>query len=279
LTGRLTEQIGLASVYFSPLANWLLGRYGIPQTFLVLGIGASVVMLILAQFLRNPPVAYQPKSIMSKSAQQGNTTNRASAELDWHQVIKTVLFYKLWFMYFFAASAGLMIIGHIATIAKTQADWENGFYLVIVFAVFNTGGRLVAGFFSDKYGRRNIMLFAFLLQAINLAIFVNYVTPASLVLGAMLTGLCYGAFFALFPLATADFFGTKNFGVNYGLIFLAWGCAGILGPILAGWAVDKTDTYFMAYIVSASLLILAFFLTFTIKSPVKGRNGGQNPNI
>jgi OFA family oxalate/formate antiporter-like MFS transporter len=79
------------------------------------------------------------------------------------------------------------------------------------------------------------------------------------------TGLCYGAFFTLFPLATADFFGVKNFGVNYGIMFLAWGFAGTLGPVLAGHSVDVSGSYLMAYVISAALLLAAFFLAFSIK--------------
>jgi len=79
-------------------------------------------------------------------------------------MIKTKLFYKLWLMYFITASAGLMIIGHIATIAQTQAHWENGFYLVILFAVFNTSGRMISGFYSDKFGRLKILMAVFIFQ-------------------------------------------------------------------------------------------------------------------
>ena len=265
VTGIVVSGIGVASAYFSPIANWLIHHYGISQTFLTIGVAASFVLLILAQFLRNPPANYNPQLQSDKLAVSLNRKVLVSKDIDWLEMIKTVLFYKLWLMYFFAASTGLMIIAHIATIAKTQAGWENGFYLVIIFAIFNTGGRLATGFLSDRYGRRNIMMLVFLLQAVNMLLFITYSTPELLALGTVFTGFCYGAFFALFPLATADFFGMKNFGANYGLVFLAWGFAGLLGPVLAGWAVDATQTYLAAYMVSAALLIAAFFLALTIK--------------
>ncbi|MGA2333523.1 MAG: OFA family MFS transporter [Syntrophales bacterium] len=264
VTGIVVSGIGLASVYISPIANWLLGNWGISRTFLVLGTGAFVVMIFSANLLSNPPANYRPLSRIGGIAVPGNITGQVSCDINWPEMIRTKLFYKLWFMYLFVASAGLMIIGHIATIAKTQANWENGFYLVIMFAIFNTGGRFMAGFFSDKYGRRNVMLLVFAMQAVNLLFFASYITPELLVLGTMMTGLCYGSFFALFPLATADFFGMRNFGVNYGLIFLAWGFAGILGPILAGSAVDMTGNYYIAYAISAGLSLFVFFLALTI---------------
>ncbi|HOD34283.1 MAG TPA: OFA family MFS transporter [Syntrophales bacterium] len=264
-TGIVVSGIGLATVYISPIANWLIGHYGIPKTFLFLGTGAFLIIMMLAQFLSNPPHGYHPKTKLGLSTRPVVAEGHLHREVHWREMIRIALFYKLWFMYFFAASAGLLIIGHIAAIAKTQAHWENGYYLVIFFALLNTSGRLVAGFLSDLYGRLSILLCVFLLQAVNLVFFVHYVTPTSLALGAMTTGLCYGTFFALFPLVTADFFGMKNFGGNYGLLFLAWGFAGILGPILAGFAVDKTGTYHMAYLVSAGLLVGSFLLALTIR--------------
>ncbi len=265
VTGIVVSGIGLASAYFSPIANWLISRFGVSGTFLFLGMGAFSTIMILAQFLGNPPAGYNPPAKTEGPSIPAGGTVPDSEDIDWTKMTRTALFYKLWFMLFFSASAGLMVIGHIATIAKTQAGWEKGFYLVIIFAVFNTAGRMTAGFFSDKYGRLNLMRLGFVLQGINLLFFPRYSTPLLLALGTILTGLSYGAFFALFPPAIADFFGVKNFGVNYGLVFLAWGFAGILGPILAGWSADVTGTYFIAYMVSAVLLFSATFLAYTIR--------------
>ena len=264
VTGIVVSGIGLASVYISPIANWLLGNWGISRTFLVLGSGAFIIMVLSANLLCNRPANYKQKSKISGIAVPGNMTGQGYRDFDWPEMIRTKLFYKLWFMYLFAASAGLMIIGHIATVAKTQASWENGFYLVIIFAIFNTCGKFMAGFFSDKYGRRTVMLLVFVAQAVNLLFFSSYTTLELLAIGTMMTGLCYGSFFALFPLATADFFGMRNFGVNYGLIFLAWGFVGILGLILAGSAVDITGNYFIACAISAGLSFVAFFLALTV---------------
>jgi len=106
---------------------------------------------------------------------------------------------------------------------------RRGYYLIILFAaIFNTSSRLAAGYLFDKCRRMSILLMVFLLQAFNLMLFVNYVTPILLASGTVFTGLCYGAFFALLPLATAVFFGVTNFGINYGLIFLAWGFVGMI---------------------------------------------------
>ena len=82
-------------------------------------------------------------------------------------------------------------------------------------------------------------------------------------------GFSYGACLSLFPSAAADYWGTKNLGLNYGILFTAYGVAGVFGPILAGGIADLTGSYDMAYMISATLMILATVLTFFTKAPEK----------
>lgn len=269
IMGIVVSGSALASAYFSPVVNMLLSHYGIQKTFMVLGIAVFMVIATMAQFLDNPPADHIAKSTAASLSASAPGTRLAPADVDWRQMIRTNLFYKIWLMYFITASAGLMIIGHIATIAQTQAHWENGFYLVILFAIFNTIGRIIAGFLSDKFGRLKILMAVFIFQAVNLLLFVSYTTPTLLALGTVVTGISYGAAFALFPLATADRYGMKNLGGNYGLVFTAWGCAGLLGPIVAAWAVDMTGTYVYAYMISAATLFGALILAFSITPQAK----------
>jgi MFS family permease len=172
-------------------------------------------------------------------------------------------------MYFITASGGLMIIGHIVTIAQTQAHWENGFYLVILFAAFNTSGRMIAGFLSDRFGRLKILMGVFIFQTANLLLFGAYTSAALLAVGTAVTGLTYGAAFALFPLATADYYGLNNLGGNYGLVFTGWGFGALLGPLMAGWSVDTSGNYIIAYLFSAAALLGGLLLALSITPRAK----------
>lgn len=269
VTGTVMSALGLAAVYVAPLASWLLASYGIADTFLFLGAGAVAVILVAARYLGNPPAGYDYHSAVGgKTAVM--TSILPGREFDWHEMVKTANFYKIWLMFFFSASAGLMILGHVATIAKIQADWENGFYLVILLAVCNTLGRIAGGTLSDRFGRIGMMKAVFFVLAANLAVFSLYVSLPLIIMGVIVTGLCYGAIITLFPLATSDFYGVKHLGVNYGLVMTAWGSAGIFGPILAGWAVDASGAYLLAYQVSAVLLLAATAIAFTVKTPARG---------
>jgi len=184
-------------------------------------------------------------------------------------MIRTAPFFQLWLTYLLSATAGLMLIGHIVRIADVQAASANGFVIVMVMAVFNTIGRVVGGYLSDSLGRTNALLVVFLIQAVVMFVFTFLNSMLLLAAGIAIAGLAYGALFALFPATTADFFGLKNLGVNYGLIFTSWGVAGIIGPILAGRVVDLTGTYTYSYIVAGTMLLIGAVLIKKVKAPVK----------
>jgi OFA family oxalate/formate antiporter-like MFS transporter len=176
-------------------------------------------------------------------------------------------------MFACGAGAGLMIISKLAKLVEVQADLKLGFLLVALLAVGNGGGRIAAGVLSDKIGRQKTLFTCFLLQA-GLILLLSQATaqnplgtlPALIIL-SILIGANYGANLSLFPSITKDFYGLKNFGVNYGLVFTAWGLGGFVLSLLAGWTYDRTQSFAFAYYSSAILLLVAAGLTFLIRSP------------
>ncbi len=296
ITGIVVAGFGLASVYVSPMTTWLLAKkvsfyffeinglgLGVAKTFLIEGIFFFVVTVILAQFLNNPPKGYTPAEVVPKAnAAPARKAAPLSAhrEYTWMEMIKTPQFYVLWTMFAFVSFAGLMIIGHMAKIYKVQMPSDAivlGFLLVAILAIGNASGRVVAGIISDKIGRPMTMMIFFLSQAALMGILYLSGSPALLAVGAFGVGFNYGANLTLFPANTADFFGVKNLGVNYGLVFTAWGFGGVMGSMAAGWIVDATKTtatpngsYTIAYAIAAGLCILAAVMTLILKPPKRG---------
>ena len=267
ITGIVGSGVGLAAVYIAPLTQYLLGATSIPQTFLILGLGSIILVCLLSLVLTNPPAGYVPAPWGAPVSGPAKSAAAVRTDFDWHEMLRSKQFYQLWGMFVLAASAGLMIIVHIATIAKEQAGLKWGFLPVAILAIFNTSGRVVSGFLSDRIGRTNTMILAFVLQAINMFAFIHYTTPALLIFGAAFTGVCYGTIFTLFPAATADFYGVRNLGVNYGLVFTAFGVAGVIGPILGGRIRDSFGAYTHSYTISAIMLLLGAILAFIVKAP------------
>jgi OFA family oxalate/formate antiporter-like MFS transporter len=265
VTGLSVAGIGISAVVYSPISNALLQSVGISKTFIFLGIGALVIMVVLSQFLVNPPVGYKPADSGAKKKQVQKATSIPARDIGLKDVLKTSSFYRLWIMFCFSASAGLMIIAHAAKIADVQISWQGGFYLVILLAVFNAAGRILGGTVSDKIGRINLMRIIFGLQAVNMLIFTFYSNIVLLAVGIAVAGLCYGAGFSVFPAMAIDLYGMKNFGANYGLVMTGWGFGGVIGPMTAAAIFDTTKNYDMAYIVAGLLLVVTFLITFTFR--------------
>jgi OFA family oxalate/formate antiporter-like MFS transporter len=269
IAGMVVGGFGLASVYIAPLAEALINAYGVPMTMFLFGVGILVIATGLAQRLKVPPPGYLPAGSVAPAAEL------ASRKIDFTpmEVLRTWQFYVLWFMYACGAGAGLMIISKLAKMVDTQAGLKLGFLLVACLAIGNGGGRVVAGVVSDKIGRRPTLFGCFLMQAVLILLLSqaksgNALGSTSvLVVLSALIGANYGANLALFPSVTKDFYGLKNFGANYGLVFTAWGLGGFMLSMLAGKVYDATKTFTFAYECSAALLVAAAAVTFLVKPP------------
>ena len=262
ITGIVVSGFGLASVYIAPLSKHLLGTYGVNQSFIILGVAFAVITLIITQNIKNPSTP-----ALSLKPQSSGKVNKV--DYNWREMLRTPTFYLLWLEFTCGAMAGLMIIGHLAKIVAVQSGnvIQIGFIFVALLAIFNAGGRLVMGMVSDYIGRIKAILIVCLSQAIMMFFFAKLSTIAGFIVGSAIVGFSYGACLSLFPSTCADYWGTKNLGLNYGILFTAYGVAGVFGPILAGKIADATGSYNMAYVISSGLMILAAILTFFTKAP------------
>ena len=261
VNGLIAAGFGLAAVYLAPLTSTLIASFGINTSFLILGLGVLAIAVPLACTINNPPADYVPEAPAGYKAKSGS----AEVSMGWRAMVKTPQFYSLWLMYALASSAGLMIIGNITSIAVKQANLTQAAFLVVVLAIFNSGGRVAAGILSDKIGGVKTLLLAFIMQGVNMAMFATYDNEIMLMVGAALAGVGYGTLLAVFPSITADYYGLKNYGGNYGVLYTAWGVSGFIGPVVAATAVDMTGNYVMAYTICAAMLAVAVVLALFTK--------------
>lgn len=268
IAGIVVSGFGLASVYAAPLSQWLIGSFGLARAVSVLGIGFLVIVVGIAQFLQSPPPGYRPPST-------GPSASAGARPRDFlpRETLGTWQFYALWFLYACGAGAGLMIISKLAAIADLQAGQKLGFLLVATLAVGNGAGRVVAGMASDRIGRRTTLFICLVFQAVLIVLLSQAVTgawlakPAVLATISALIGANYGANLSLFPSLTKDFYGLKNFGTNYGLVFTSWGVGGFSLSLLAGRVYDQTKSFSFAYNCSAVLLVIAAVVTLFLRPP------------
>lgn len=269
VSGIVVSGFGLAGLYIAPLSRYLLASYGLGNTFIILGIAYGVIIIALARFINNPPPEFKPERPPAHLAGKYASKQGAIADWDYKQMLKTPQFYSLWAMFCIGTLAGLLIIGQLRSIGLEQAQLsdEAAFWLISTYAVFNWAGRLGCGQLMDKMGARNTLLSMFILQAGVFALFGTFVTVVPFFIGTSLIAFAFGGMLTLFPAITANYYGTKNLGVNYGLVFTAWGGGGVFGPLLGGLVRDITGTYGFAYAISAGITIIAVLLAVTMKPP------------
>jgi MFS transporter, OFA family, oxalate/formate antiporter len=267
IAGLVVAGFGLASVYIAPLSKYLLGAYGIQKAMLFFGIAFLIVVCLLSMMLINPPAGYVPEG----SAPSGTGLAKVSqSNYLPSEMLKTGAFYRIWLLYFIGSGAGLMVIGSVAGMAKKSMG-AYAFIAVAIMAIGNAGGRIIAGILSDKIGRKATLIIMLLFQAILMFIAIPVVGSGDtnaiiLVLIATLIGFNYGTNLSLFPSLTKDSWGLKNFGINYGIVFTAWGVGGFVMGRLSQMLQASSGNYNSSFITAGILLIIAVFVAFTLKS-------------
>ncbi|MEI6970151.1 MAG: OFA family MFS transporter [bacterium] len=266
IAGLVVAGFGLAPVYLAPTSQYLLGHFGVQKSMLYLGIAFVVIVCSLAQLLRSPPAGFTHPPTGTGPAKP------APAGMTPSMILRTPGFYLLWVIYFIGAGAGLMVIGSISGMAKKSMG-ASAFIAVAVMAIGNATGRVVAGILSDKIGRRWTLMIVLLFQAILMLVAISVtgtqgLAPFVIVLVATLLGFNYGANLSLFPSFAKDLWGLKTFGMNYGILFTAWGVGGLVLPRLQQMLTARSEgSYTSSFLTAAVLLVVGSALTLLIKPP------------
>ena len=270
IVGLVVGGYGGAAIYISPLAKWLIDNYGLSGSFIGLGCLFAVVVVIAGQLLAWPPNDYVPPSGISV-AKQASLANK-----DWSaaEMLKTWQFYALVLLFIGSAQSGLLIIANatpmLNSTAKAIAFFAANAWLLASFGgLVNASGRIGTGFYSDSIGRTNAYLVNGVVSAACLFAMPAVMQSGSVVLLFLVVGIAYwqyGGGLALMPAITADFFGAKNLGFNYGLVFIGWGIAFFV-PQLAGYIKDVTGSLDYAFYISGGLLLIAVVVSRFLRRP------------
>jgi OFA family oxalate/formate antiporter-like MFS transporter len=274
IAGIVVSGFGLASVYIAPLAKYLLGVWGMSGAMLFFGIAFLLTVSLLARLLVNPPEGYVPPGFIERRLQTPEAIE-ARKKFDLannvppREMLRTPTFWILWLTYGIGAGAGLMVIGSVAGMAKKSLG-ESAFMAVALLAVGNAAGRIAAGALSDRIGRRQTLAFVFFLQGLLMFAAIPITgseETAALVLVLLATGIGfnYGANLALFPSFTKDLWGFRNFGVNYGIVFTAWGIGGFVLSRVSQSLIAETGSFTTSFATAGVLLLAGTVLSLFIR--------------
>ena len=131
-------------------------------------------------------------------------------------------------------------------------------------------GGILSGWMSDAFGRLPTLQIMVLVSALAMPVF--FLVREQLLAFYLLTAIvywCYGTQLSVFASTTADFYGTKHLGMNYGVLFTAWGAAGILGPAIAARAFVRFGGYRYAFFVASAMALVAFVSLSMAKPPAR----------
>src|SRR5262245_49241500 len=272
IVGLVVGGYGGAAIYISPLARYLIANVGLSGSFIGLGVLFALVVIIAGQLLAWPPQGYVPPA--PPLAAKKDTMTR----VDWSaaEMLRTWQFYALVFLFIGSAQSGLLVIANATPMlnltAVTVAFFAANAWLLASFGGFvNAAGRIGTGLYSDKIGRTNAYFFNGIVSAGCLFLMPSIMRSGNVLLLFLAVGVAYwqyGGGLSLMPAITADFFGSKNLGFNYGLVFIGWGIAFFV-PQFAGYIKDLTGSLDYAFYFSGTLLGIAVIVSRFLRRPLK----------
>ena len=286
LTGLAVAGFGFGALIWIKLAgSWghLIETCGVANVFAIYGIAFAVIVGIGSLWMVNPPEGYKPEGWTPPEPSAGGAASGAN-NLGAAEMLRTPQFLALWLMFIAGAMAGLMVIGCISLFANAALQSKGlseaaalaaaGTAWGVFGALANGVGRIVWGLVSDKIGRKLSLFLMLGSQGIVMLLFYQMgFNEQLLYLGAAIIGFNFGGNFALFPAATADFFGNKTVGTNYGWVFTAYGVGGILGPYLGGRFGDaatssgQVSAWMTPFIIAGVACLVCAVIALTLKPP------------
>lgn len=260
INGVAVAGMGLGTMVFSPIGHLLIERIGPLHALRLLGFLYFGLVALGSRWMLPPPEGYCPEGW------EGRQNKIPAQDFTQKEMLSTPAFYKMWISFLLGTSAGLMMIGIASPVGRELAGLTavQAAGVVGMLGLFNGGGRIFWGALSDKIGRtRTISLFSLITCAV--MVWFNFIGSAPAFSVAIFTiTACFGGFMAVFPSLTADFFGTKNYGGNYGIVYLAYG----FGAPLGGW-IGSVFSLNRAFLLAAVCAFISFILMLTVKRPEK----------
>ncbi|HYH02227.1 MAG TPA: OFA family MFS transporter [Bacillota bacterium] len=281
ITGVIVSALGFGGVVFTPFAEFLIKKYGNAQpgvgeliTFKWLAVIFFVVCIIGGIFVKNPPQGYAPKGWTPPTNKKGISRKEYTPL----EALKTPQFYAITITLMLACMAGLMMIAFGKTIAGFQNQLkEIAVTGVLAVTIFNSFGRLFWGWVSDKLGRKQTILILLISTAI-LVLMVKLVV-ANLLLFVLIAaiGFLYGGYLGTFPAVTADFFGSRNMGMIYGMVLLGFGIGAVTSSYIGGYFLDAAraanpevldmNILFIAFIIASAASALGAVIMYFTNPP------------
>lgn len=275
--GCVTGAFGYGAVPFIALFAVVLTPGNRAEIFAVVGACVLIVVAVCGVLLRDPPRGWWPPEIDPKLWAIDKRLNRslrnnvpAVRQYEPGEAVRTPAFLVMYLILVFAAAASLLAIVYVPFVAISHGfSLGIGAAAVGLLAVVNGAGRSVAGRISDRFGRRQTLSAALLLEGcaqLGLVYSASAGQTAAFVAFAALSGMAGGAFYPLFASLVADYFGERNAVRNFGTVYSAKLFGGIIGVGLPALVVGS-DGLAMLFVGAGVLSLCAAVMTRLLHRP------------
>lgn len=277
-SGVLAAGMGSGAIIIAPLASILILNYGVQTTFKTFGLTFIVLIFGLSRFIKTAPNAHT--TVESKQAAK-ELDYDTRVNKNWNEMLKDLTFYVLAGVFVVGGTSGMMIMGHASPIAQETLKVSPQIASVIVafLALANTSGRIFWGSLSDKTGRYPILFAMFLIGGVSMLSLTKVSTFYTFLAAILTVALCYGGFMGMMASLTADTFGEKYLGVNFGIMFLTVAIAAYIGPRLAAvvraYSGDYSQAFAIASIFSLVGILFTFIALYRKRKIISSQNGSK----
>jgi len=253
--------VGLGVALVPQLAAILILHFGWRMAYL--GIAAAVVIFAfipVALFVREPPgFDIAPK----RGESRGAALNIPGAGVG--EALRSWLFWGLGIAFFFDVIA---INGTLTHIVALLTDRGIGLEAATA-ALSGTGvalfcGRVLSGWFLDRFWGPYVAIGFFVTPMIGLALLMSHAVGAAPFVGALCLGLGIGAEIDLMAFFASRYFGLRNYAKIYGTMFGLFGFGVGLGPALSGASFDRFHSYVPIFGVYEILLFITCIIFFCL---------------
>ena len=275
-SGLGTAFYGAGAVIWAPAAAAMIEGISFQTACTILGLSFLAVMFGLTWLIKEPTEEFI-EAMGRENKNRRKETSLAGGEpvlnLRRGQMVRTSAFYLMVLIFTFGLVAGLIVISQASLIMQKQFGYTPvaAAAFVSVYAACNMAGRFLWGTLSDRIGIPVSIKAVFIICILSMAgiSFVTATVPGIICLG--LAASCYGAFASMLTPYTARIFGPKYITENYGVIYIVFGIASMVSPLLASSIFAASGSYTLAYVLAGIMAAAGFVLSFFVRQPGAGK--------
>jgi OFA family oxalate/formate antiporter-like MFS transporter len=251
-SGIMAAGFGGGTALFIPWISSMIANSGYRTAFVTTGILQGLVIVVVAQFLRHPAA-----EAAGATAAKASSPVRHFTTLE---MLRTPQFYTMYVMFVLMATGGLLVTANAGPMAQSWGLSAAALTLAATLSpLANGASRITWGWVSDKFGRENTMIVAFVLQAVCLllVVLVGQRSAAMFALTLVLVYFTWGEIYSLFPSTSGDYFGSRHATSNYAVLYTAKGVASIIGGYVGALIYEQSGSWSMGFYGSAVMALIA----------------------